>query len=563
MKLRSSGHPYRPLTSDEVDTLVRQGCTADAWSDILVAPAFRPEGIVRSSFYGPARLGAGVTMRDARCHAHGTAISVLSETGARPVLAHPGLSPLSVYVQAFHAYGGQDCLAERLRRLAQPIACPLVIDDGAYIDQATLRNCYVGPHVRLEDGITAEECIFLHGTHLAKGEACALLAGPYTVSHHKSTLLIAAATSFFNAGSGSNQSNHSYKLGPNKFGILERGVKLGSSSYLFWPARVGAFTTVLGRHKTHFDLRDLPFSYAVGEEERTVVIPAVSLQSIGTLRDELKWQQRDAATASLLTLRTLTPYTAQRIQAGIRLLEALKDSEPTTLTTALGVHHKYYRHGECFIPTRSIQKGIDLYREALAIYGIGQLCDRIARGLSLGAGDAGTGPWLDYLGFILPQHETEQTCLGALSSIDDPTAPTHADALADLDEAVARCIRQQEEWEWNWTSRMIADQFGFRPDRADAATLAEAIDRYRFAVRHRRLLLHFDIDKEFNQEAAMLYGIDGTPDDARCDFEAAMGREEDNDTFCRLLQLTDEALALADRAQQALATAPATLHTEN
>ena len=33
-------------------------------------------------------------------------------------------------------------------------------------------------------------------------------AGPYTVSHHKSSLPIAGMFSFFNAGGGANQSNH-------------------------------------------------------------------------------------------------------------------------------------------------------------------------------------------------------------------------------------------------------------------------------------------------------------------------------------------------------------------
>ena len=544
MKPRSLGRNYRPLTAQEIDRLTRQGCTADAWSDVLVAEDFSPEGIVRSAFYGPARIGCRVTMRDARCYSGGDAIRVLCETGTRPVFVHPGLSPVSAYVQAFHAYDG---VAARLREVLRTQACPLVVDDGATVDQATLRNCYVGPGVRIEEGFSAEECIFLPGSHLAKGEACALLAGPFTVSHHKSTLLIAVATSFFNAGSGSNQSNHSYKLGPNKFGILERGAKLGSSSYLFWPARVGAFSTVLGHHMAHFDLRDLPFSYAIGEEGRTVVIPAVALQSIGTLRDELKWAERGARLpgAAAVCLRTLTPYTAERIRAGIRLLEGLKDSEPATLTTTLGVRHKYYRLGDCLIPTRAVEKGIDLYREALTRYAVGMLCHRIVSGLPLAASDEATGPWLDYMGAVLPQRETAAACLRAL----DGTSP-----LDDIDAASRPDPQTFGQWEWNWTSRLLAEDFGLDAAHADTATLGEAIDRFRFAVRHRRLLLHFDIDKEFNQEAALLYGIDGTPDDARRDFEASMGREEDNDTFRRLAELTDEALALADRAQAVAAS---------
>ena len=58
-------------------------------------------------------------------------------------------------------------------------------------------------------------------------------AGPYKVTHHKSTLLIAGMFSFMNAGSGSNQSNHMYKLGPIHQGTLERGAKTTSDSYIY------------------------------------------------------------------------------------------------------------------------------------------------------------------------------------------------------------------------------------------------------------------------------------------------------------------------------------------
>ena len=46
------------------------------------------------------------------------------------------------------------------------------------------------------------------------------------MTHHKSTLLIAGMFSFMNAGSGSNQSNHMYKLGPIHQGAMERGAKI-------------------------------------------------------------------------------------------------------------------------------------------------------------------------------------------------------------------------------------------------------------------------------------------------------------------------------------------------
>ena len=76
-------------------------------------------------------------------------------------------------------------------------------------------------------------------------------SGPYTVTHHKSTLLLAGMFSFINAGSASNQSNHMFKLGPIHQGTLERGAKTTFDSYILLPARVGAFFLVIGRHVNH------------------------------------------------------------------------------------------------------------------------------------------------------------------------------------------------------------------------------------------------------------------------------------------------------------------------
>ena len=63
---------------------------------------------------------------------------------------------------------------------------------------------------------------------MSNGEACAAFCGPFTVSHHKSSLLIGAMYSFYNAGSATNFSNHAYKMGPMHYGYLERGCKTAS-----------------------------------------------------------------------------------------------------------------------------------------------------------------------------------------------------------------------------------------------------------------------------------------------------------------------------------------------
>ena len=122
------------------------------------------------------------------------------------------------------------------------------VDEGV-----ALSRCFVGQACRLGHNYSASDSVFFSNCVGENGEACSIFAGPYTVTHHKSTLLISGMFSFMNAGSGSNQSNHMYKLGPIHQGIMERGAKTASDSYVLWPARVGPFSLVMGRHVNHSD----------------------------------------------------------------------------------------------------------------------------------------------------------------------------------------------------------------------------------------------------------------------------------------------------------------------
>ena len=96
-----------------------------------------------------------------------------------------------------------------------------------------------------------------------------------------------------NAGSGSNQSNHMYKLGPIHQGIMERGSKTTSDSYLLWPARIGPFTLVVGRHYKNLDTSSLPFSYLIESNDDSILVPGINLRSVGTIRDAQKWPLSD------------------------------------------------------------------------------------------------------------------------------------------------------------------------------------------------------------------------------------------------------------------------------
>jgi hypothetical protein len=67
-----------------------------------------------------------------------------------------------------------------------------------------MQDCYVGEACQLSNGFTAASSVFFANSYMSNGEACAAFCGPFTASHHKSSLLIGGQFSFYNAGSATN-----------------------------------------------------------------------------------------------------------------------------------------------------------------------------------------------------------------------------------------------------------------------------------------------------------------------------------------------------------------------
>ena len=203
-----------------------------------------------------------------------------------------------------------------------------IISSGSSVEDGTmLTRCFIGQACHLGHNYSASDSLFFSNCQEENGEACAIFAGPFTVTHHKSTLLIAGMFSFMNAGSGSNQSNHMYKLGPIHQGAMERGAKTTSDSYILWPAKVGAFSLVMGRHVNTADTSDLPFSYLIEQQNTTYLVPGVNLRSVGTIRDAQKWPKRDKRKdpncLDQINYNLLSPYTIQKMMKGCKILKRI------------------------------------------------------------------------------------------------------------------------------------------------------------------------------------------------------------------------------------------------
>lgn len=284
----------------------------------------------------------------------------------------------------------------------------IISDGSAILNNANITNCFIGEACQITNGFTAESSLFFANCYMSNGEACAAFCGPFSSSHHKSTLLIGCMLSFYNAGSSTNFSNHAYKMGPIHYGCLERGTKTASGSHILLPANIGSFSVCLGKITNHPDTRNLPFSYIISDGRETFIVPGINIATVGLYRDIRKWPRRDVRIQSsrktLINHEWLNPLTVSEIIKGKKILERLKDTASEDIAC--------YIYDGCKISQNSLLRGIKLYDMAIMMFAgyVAQRYDLTEEGR-----DSGTYDWCDLSGMLLPENE-ERNIVNAVSN---------------------------------------------------------------------------------------------------------------------------------------------------
>lgn len=356
-----------------------------------------------------------------------------------------------------------------------------VVEAGAsLLGGAKVDNCFVGEACHIGRGFTAESSLFFANSYMDNGEACAAFCGPFTVSHHKSTLLIGGMFSFYNAGSGTNFSNHAYKLGPLHYGTLERGTKTASGAHLLMPARIGAFSMLMGKIQNHPDTRDLPFSYVIASGDTTFIVPGRNLVTVGTWRDTGKWPRRDlrprGGRQSIVNFDWLNPCTVQAAMRGKRILETLRAEQGESAET--------YSYGGCVIRNQALVKGIACYDMVIRLYMGGAVRGHYCE---LPESSIGTGEWTDLAGLIVPETEVERLAEDIRSGATDE--------VQMINDRFLRLHDGYESYKWNWTYRVILDYFGL--DTLTDGDMRRIADGYEAAVSDRKAAIRRDAEREF------------------------------------------------------------------
>ena len=639
---------YRTLTSDEINRLEAQACTAADWNEVQVAEGFTTDYIHHTRFSGQIRLGrfegefrlaGGVCKHAGLSYAtlhnvtvgnncfienvknyianydiddstfienvdiiltdkksrfgNAVEVSVLNETGGREVMIHDHLSAHQAYIMALYRH--RPLLIERMKALIEAYAetnaadrgtigkhvtivnagyiknvrigdyCEIegagrlkngsvnsnasdpvhigygvvcddfIISSGAHIEDGTMiTRCFVGQACRMGHNYSASDSLFFSNCQEENGEACAIFAGPFTVTHHKSTLLIAGMFSFMNAGSGSNQSNHMYKLGPIHQGALERGAKTTSDSYILWPARIGAFSLVMGRHVNHPDTSNLPFSYLIEDKNTTYLAPGVNLRSVGTIRDAQKWPKRDLRKDPVrldqINYNLLSPYTIQKMMKGRDILKELERVSGETSET--------YAYQSARIKNSALSKGIKFYETAIHKFLGNSIIKRLEtirfqndeeiRQRLMPDTPVGKGEWVDISGLIAPKSEIERL----MEDIESGTLHT----VKQIHDRFADMHAHYYTYEWTWAYEKMLEFYHLDANQITAADIVSIVQQWRESVVWLDSMVYEDAKKEFSLTSMTGFGADGSKAEQQLDFEQVRGVFESNPFVTAVLE---------------------------
>ncbi|MBQ6879817.1 MAG: DUF4954 family protein [Bacteroidales bacterium] len=639
---------YRKLTSDEIDSLKSQLCTATDWDAIEVVDGFQAKYVRHCRFSGSIRLGKfekvfslpggmqkhsgiyyatmhNVTVGNDCCieniknyvanyhigdntfienvdilltdgptsFGNGVEVTVLNETGGREVVIYDRLSAQTAYMMALYRHRpelisslremiaghvasvtsdigyigsnviitdtgyiknvkvGDYCKIEGASRLKNGsinsnvyapvhigvgvIGDDFIISSGSNVeDGVTFSRCFIGQACKLGHNYSATDSLFFGNCQGENGEACSIFAGPYTVTHHKSTLLIAGMFSFMNAGSGSNQSNHMYKLGPIHQGIMERGAKTASDSYILWPAKVGAFSLVMGRHVSHQDTSDLPFSYLIEQQNTSFIMPGANLKSVGTIRDAKKWPQRDARKdpdrLDQINYNLLSPYTIQKMLNAVNILKQLQKVS--------GVTSDAYTYQSGKIKNSSLKKGLKYYGIAIDKFLGNSLITRLMssdvsslaelREAFIPQSAYGEGDWIDMAGLIVPKQ--------AVSDLMDAIENKEIDSVDELHSRFCEFHKEYYRYEWHWVYKVLENYYGICLQEATIDQLSDLVRRWKESVVSLDRMIYDDARKEFSLSSMTSFGADGNAYDRDQDFMQVRGSSFESDPFVQTVK---------------------------
>ena len=396
----------------------------------------------------------------------------------------------------------------------------IVLKGAHIVDGTVIKKAFIGEGVKLGRQFSCEDSLLFANCEGEHGEMFSIFAGPYTVTHHKATLLIASHFSFFNAGSGTNQSNHMYKLGPYHHGFMERGCKTGSNSYILWPSRIGAFSTVIGAHYDNVDSSDFPFSYITEHGyHQTRLIPALNLFGVGLTRDENKWIDRDRRTGDkkdLIIFEVFSPYTVSKMINAEKILKDIKKNINES-------KDDFVTYKNMIIKISSLDKYSQRYSIAIDLYLCGKLLDFIKNSKNIDDiiknlnSEKIYKEWVDAGGLICAKER--------LDNIIKDIENEKINNIESILDAFKNLYDNYYSDEKSWVVDTIKKRYSIK--NANKEIIIKILKEYISLLKTSYDILYRDAEKEYDISKMVSCGIDDK-NFMEEDFKAIRGTVEDN-----------------------------------
>ena len=420
----------------------------------------------------------------------------------------------------------------------------IVLKGAHIVDGTVIKKAFIGEGVKLGRQFSCEDSLLFANCEGEHGEMFSIFAGPYTVTHHKATLLIASHFSFFNAGSGTNQSNHMYKLGPYHHGFMERGCKTGSNSYILWPSRIGAFSTVIGAHYDNVDSSDFPFSYITEHGyHQTRLIPALNLFGVGLARDENKWIERDRRTGDkkdLIIFEVFSPYTVSKMINAEKILKDIKNDIKDG-------KDDFVMYKNMIIKISSLDKYSQRYSIAIDLYLCGKLlhfiknCKNINDIIENLKCEKIYNEWVDAGGLIC-----------AKERLDDIIKDIEEDKIKDIEnilKAFENLYNNYYSDEKSWVIYIIKKRYSI--ENVDKEIIIKILKEYISLLKTSYDILYRDAKKEYDISKMVSCGIDDK-NFMEEDFKAIRGTVEDNAFVIKYKKDMDEKIKDINKIMESL-----------
>lgn len=394
----------------------------------------------------------------------------------------------------------------------------IVLKGAHIVDGTVIKKAFIGEGVKLGRQFSCEDSLLFANCEGEHGEMFSIFAGPYTVTHHKATLLIASHFSFFNAGSATNQSNHMYKLGPYHHGFMERGCKTGSNSYILWPSHIGAFSTVIGSHYDNVDTSDFPFSYITEHGyHQTRLIPALNLFGVGLSRDENKWRDRDRRVGDkkdLIIFDVFSPYTVSKMIKAEEILNNIKKE-------IINDEVEYIKYKNMIIKTSSLNKYSNRYSIAIDLYLHNKLLEYIKESDNLNDIFNDTNKfyetWVDVGGLICAKEKLDDVILNIENN--------NINNVQDLVKSFEELYNNYSTDEKSWVINIIKKRYNINTINIDV--IIKMLKEHLSLLTTSYEIFYRDVKKEYDLAKMVSCGIDDKTMMEE-DFKAIRGTAKDN-----------------------------------